>query len=67
MHVLWALHETDPELNNAAGHDEKRGGRALRLKAPAPHPPPVILTPDVRRWDIKLNRVSIYHLWFSRI
>lgn len=59
IHVLWALHETDPELNTAAGHGERRGGRPLRLKAPAPHPPPITTTSDVRPWDIKLNRYTV--------
>ncbi|XP_046409387.1 MOXD1 homolog 1 [Neodiprion fabricii] len=59
IHVLWALHETDPELNIPAGHGEMRGGRALRLKAPAPHPPPNISTPGIRQWDIKLNQFTV--------
>ncbi|XP_012253301.2 MOXD1 homolog 1 [Athalia rosae] len=59
VHVLWALHETDPELNTAAGHGERRGGRALRLKGPTPHPPPVKMTPDVNHWDVKLNRFTV--------
>lgn len=51
------MHPSDPELNSAAFHGEKRGGRALRLKAPAPHPPPPPRSPDVQFWDIKLNQV----------
>ncbi|XP_008207690.1 MOXD1 homolog 1 [Nasonia vitripennis] len=59
VRVLWALHESDPELNAARFHGEKRGGRALRLKAPAPHPPPTIDDPSMIKWDVKLNQFSV--------
>ncbi|XP_066597310.1 MOXD1 homolog 1-like [Prorops nasuta] len=58
IRVLWAMHGTDPELNTAAWHGEKRGGRALRLKAPAPHPPPTQIH-QTRHWDIKLNQFTV--------
>ncbi|XP_043468959.1 MOXD1 homolog 1 [Leptopilina heterotoma] len=59
IRVLWAMHPSDPELNSAAFHGEKRGGRALRLRAPAPHPPPPPRSPDVQFWDIKLNQFAV--------
>ncbi|XP_058803916.1 MOXD1 homolog 1 [Phymastichus coffea] len=59
VRVIWALHSTDPELNAARFHGEKRGGRALRLKAPAPHPPPAVDDPDLFKWDVKLNQFTV--------
>ncbi|XP_015598813.1 MOXD1 homolog 1 [Cephus cinctus] len=59
IRVLWAIHETDPELNTAMWHGEKRGGRALRLKAPAPHPQPKLDSSDLRHWDVKLNQFAV--------
>ncbi|XP_012270132.1 MOXD1 homolog 1 [Orussus abietinus] len=59
VRVLWALHTTDPELNTPLWHGERRGGRALRLKASAPHPPPPKDTPDLRHWDVKLNQFAV--------
>lgn len=58
IRVLWALHSSDPELNTAIWPGDKRGGRALRLKTPAPHAPPRY-TEDIKHWDVKLNQVSI--------
>lgn len=58
VRVLWALHQTDPELNTAIWPGDKRGGRALRLKTPAPHSPPQH-TQDITHWDVKLNQVGI--------
>ena len=58
IRVLWALHETDPELNTAIWPGDKRGGRALRLKTPAPHSPPRH-TKDITHWDVKLNQVGV--------
>ncbi|XP_014472209.1 PREDICTED: MOXD1 homolog 1 [Dinoponera quadriceps] len=58
IRVLWALHSSDPELNMAAGHGNKRGGRALRLKTAAAHPPP----PKVRNglhWDVKFSQFTV--------
>jgi len=54
--VLWALHQTDPELNTALWHGERRGGRALRVRAAAAHSPPRE-TRNVQHWDLKLNQV----------
>ena len=57
IRVLWTLHSSDPELNAAIWPGDKRGGRALRLKTPAPHAPPRY-TQDIKHWDVKLNQVS---------
>jgi len=54
--VLWALHQTDPELNTALWHGERRGGRALRIRTAAAHSPPQE-TRNVQHWDLKLNQV----------
>ncbi|XP_011497249.1 PREDICTED: MOXD1 homolog 1 [Ceratosolen solmsi marchali] len=59
IRVLWALHQTDPELNTARFHGNKRGVRALRLRAPAPHPPPTIDDNNLIKWDVKLNQFTI--------
>ncbi|KZC05639.1 PREDICTED: MOXD1 homolog 1 [Dufourea novaeangliae] len=58
VRVLWALHQTDPELNTAIWPGDKRGGRALRLKTPAPHSPPQH-TQDVTYWDVKLHQPPV--------
>ncbi|XP_071651989.1 MOXD1 homolog 1-like isoform X1 [Temnothorax longispinosus] len=58
IRVLWALHDTDPELNTAAWHGDKRGGRALRLKTAAGHSPPRE-TRNIRHWDVKLNQFEV--------
>ncbi|XP_076182197.1 MOXD1 homolog 1-like [Ptiloglossa arizonensis] len=58
VRVLWALHQTDPELNTAIWPGDKRGGRALRLKTPAPHSPPQH-TQDIRHWDVKLHQPPV--------
>ncbi|XP_076680206.1 MOXD1 homolog 1-like [Andrena cerasifolii] len=58
IRVLWALHQTDPELNTAIWPGDKRGGRALRLKTPAPHSPPQH-TQDITYWDVKLNQPPV--------
>ncbi|XP_076240540.1 MOXD1 homolog 1 [Calliopsis andreniformis] len=58
IRVLWALHQTDPELNTAIWPGDKRGGRALRLKTPAPHSPPQH-TKDITYWDVKLNQPPV--------
>ncbi|XP_034951630.1 MOXD1 homolog 1 [Chelonus insularis] len=58
VRVLWAMHEADPELNTPIWHGEKRGGRALRLRAPAPVPSPP-RSPDIRHWDVKLNQFTV--------
>jgi len=55
--VLWALHPTDPELNTAVWHENRRGGKALRLKTAAAHSPPRDFQ-DARYWDVKLNQVE---------
>jgi len=51
------MHHTDPELNTAAWHERKRGGRALRLKAAAAYSPPETLN-ALGHWDVKLNPVE---------
>lgn len=58
IRVLWALHSSDPELNTAIWPGDKRGGRALRLKTPAPHAPPRY-TEDIKHWDVKLNQPPV--------
>lgn len=58
IRVLWALHETDPELNTAVWHGDRRGGRALRLKSAAAHSPPRE-THNIRHWDVKLNQFEV--------
>ncbi|XP_017798632.1 PREDICTED: MOXD1 homolog 1 [Habropoda laboriosa] len=58
IRVLWALHPSDPELNTAIWPGDKRGGRALRLKTPAPHAPPR-QTQDIKHWDVKLNQPPV--------
>ncbi|CAL7941350.1 unnamed protein product [Xylocopa violacea] len=58
IRVLWALHSSDPELNTAVWPGDKRGGRALRLKTPAPHAPPQDLQ-DIKHWDVKLNQPPV--------
>ncbi|XP_031837806.2 MOXD1 homolog 1 [Nomia melanderi] len=58
VRVLWALHQTDPELNTAIWPGDKRGGRALRLKTPAPHSPPQH-TQDITHWDVKLHQPPV--------
>nr|XP_012139570.1 PREDICTED: MOXD1 homolog 1 [Megachile rotundata] len=58
IRVLWALHQSDPELNTAIWPGDKRGGRALRLKTPAPHSPPQH-TQDIKHWDVKLNQPPV--------
>ncbi|KAG7210089.1 hypothetical protein KM043_011660 [Ampulex compressa] len=58
VRVLWALHESDPELNTAIWHGDRRGGRALRLKTAAPHSPPQQMQ-DLRHWDVKLNQFTV--------
>lgn len=58
MRIIWALHSADPELNTPVWHGEKRGGRALRIRASAPKTsPPPSPSPDIRNWDVKLNQV----------
>ncbi|XP_014227450.1 MOXD1 homolog 1 [Trichogramma pretiosum] len=59
IRVLWALHPTDPELNQPAFHGDRRGSRALRLKASAPHGPPTESIPDLIKWDVKLNQFTV--------
>ncbi|KAM0729537.1 MOXD1-like protein 1 [Formica fusca] len=56
--VLWALHPTDPELNTAIWHENRRGGKALRLKTAAAHSPPRE-TRNIRHWDVKLNQFEV--------
>ncbi|XP_043252416.1 MOXD1 homolog 1 [Colletes gigas] len=58
IRVLWALHQTDPELNTAIWPGDKRGGRALRLKTAAPHSPPRY-TQDIKHWDVKLHQPPV--------
>ncbi|KAL2742805.1 MOXD1 1 [Vespula maculifrons] len=58
VRVLWALHQSDPELNTAIWHGDKRGGRALRLRTPSPHAPPQEMQ-DIRHWDVKLNQFTV--------
>ncbi|KAL6261864.1 hypothetical protein P5V15_006950 [Pogonomyrmex californicus] len=58
VRVLWALHETDPELNTAVWHGDKRGGKALRLKTAAAHSPPRE-THNMHHWDVKLNLFEV--------
>ncbi|XP_076621804.1 MOXD1 homolog 1-like [Colletes latitarsis] len=58
IRVLWALHQTDPELNTAIWPGDKRGGRALRLKTAAPHSPPQY-TQDIKYWDVKLHQPPV--------
>ncbi|KAK9299586.1 hypothetical protein QLX08_007402 [Tetragonisca angustula] len=58
IRVLWTLHSSDPELNAAIWPGDKRGGRALRLKTPAPHAPPRY-TQDIKHWDVKLNQPPV--------
>ncbi|XP_017761618.1 PREDICTED: MOXD1 homolog 1-like [Eufriesea mexicana] len=58
IRVLWALHSSDPELNTAIWPGDKHGGRALRLKTPAPHAPPRY-TQDIKHWDVKLNQPPV--------
>ncbi|XP_033336186.2 MOXD1 homolog 1 [Megalopta genalis] len=58
VRVLWALHQTDPELNTAIWPGDKRGGRALRLRTPAPHSPPQH-TQDIKHWDVKLHQPPV--------
>ncbi|XP_043674782.1 MOXD1 homolog 1 [Vespula pensylvanica] len=58
VRVLWALHQSDPELNTAVWHGDKRGGRALRLRTPSPHAPPQEMQ-DIRHWDVKLNQFTV--------
>ncbi|XP_053974730.1 MOXD1 homolog 1 [Hylaeus volcanicus] len=58
IRVLWALHQTDPELNTAIWPGDKRGGRALRLKTPPPHSPPQH-TQDITHWDVKLHQPPV--------
>ncbi|KAL6443701.1 hypothetical protein ACFW04_001653 [Cataglyphis niger] len=56
--VLWALHPTDPELNTALWHENRRGAKALRLKTAAAHSPPRE-TRNIRHWDVKLNQFEV--------
>ncbi|KAK2589072.1 hypothetical protein KPH14_001907 [Odynerus spinipes] len=58
VRVLWALHQSDPELNTAIWHGNKRGGRALRLRTASPHAPPREMH-DIRHWDVKLNQFAV--------
>ncbi|XP_072748696.1 MOXD1 homolog 1-like [Anoplolepis gracilipes] len=58
VRVLWALHPTDPELNTAIWHENRRGGKPLRLKTAAAHSPPRE-TQNIRHWDIKLNQFEV--------
>ncbi|XP_029175897.1 uncharacterized protein LOC114944249 [Nylanderia fulva] len=58
VRVLWALHPTDPELNTAMWHENRRGGKALRLKTAAAHSPPRE-TRNIRHWDVKLNQFEV--------
>ncbi|KAK0078076.1 hypothetical protein PV325_003063 [Microctonus aethiopoides] len=58
VRVLWAMHESDPELNTPVWHGDKRGGRALRLKTSASRESPPH-SPDIKHWDIKLNQFAI--------
>ncbi|KMQ96820.1 moxd1-like protein 1 protein [Lasius niger] len=58
VRVLWALHPTDPELNTAIWHENRRGGKALRLKTAAAHSPPRE-TRNIRHWDVKLNQFEV--------
>ncbi|XP_012220915.1 MOXD1 homolog 1 [Linepithema humile] len=55
--VIWAMHHTDPELNTAAWHERKRGGKILRLKTAATYSPPETL--NALHWDVKLNPFNI--------
>ncbi|XP_044004741.1 MOXD1 homolog 1 [Aphidius gifuensis] len=60
VRIIWALHSADPELNTPVWHGEKRGGRALRIRATAPKTsPPPSPSPDIRNWDVKLNQFAV--------
>ncbi|KAJ8686728.1 hypothetical protein QAD02_022522 [Eretmocerus hayati] len=59
IRILWAIDPNDPEVNSARFDGEKRGGRAIRLKSPAPHPPPLNGDPDLITWDVKLNQFTV--------
>ncbi|RLU27277.1 hypothetical protein DMN91_001078 [Ooceraea biroi] len=58
IRVLWALHQTDPELNTAEWHGDRRGGKALRVRTAAAHSPPEE-TQNVQHWDIKLSQYNV--------
>ncbi|XP_011301507.1 MOXD1 homolog 1 [Fopius arisanus] len=58
VRVLWALQDTDPELNTPLWHGERRGARPLRLGGAVPKPPPPH-NPDIRHWDVKLNQFAV--------
>ncbi|XP_063985800.1 MOXD1 homolog 1 [Diachasmimorpha longicaudata] len=58
VRVLWALQDSDPELNTPVWHGESRGARALRLRGAVPKPSPPH-NPDIRHWDVKLNQYAV--------
>ncbi|XP_044590094.1 MOXD1 homolog 1-like [Cotesia glomerata] len=58
VRVIWAMHESDPELSTPVWHHEPRGSRKLRIRAPADRKAPA-KSVGVRHWDVKLNQFAV--------
>ncbi|CAD6217159.1 GSCOCG00004699001-RA-CDS, partial [Cotesia congregata] len=58
VRVIWAMHESDPELSTPVWHHEHRGSRKLRIRAPADRKAPAHSV-GVRHWDVKLNQFAV--------